>query len=67
MVVLQVSEACSRKPAVTQHPTMSTPIVTAVGRRLRPKHGEPRLHQIVAVRPDGEGHVIYERRLKAET
>lgn len=45
---------------------MNAPIVTAVGRRLRPKHGEPRLHQIVAVRPDGEGHVIYERRLKPE-
>lgn len=46
---------------------MNAPIVTAAGRRLRPKNGEPRLHQIVAVRPDGEGHVIYERRLKPET
>lgn len=26
---------------------------TAIGRLLKPKNGEPRLHKVIAVRPDG--------------
>ena len=29
------------------------PKATAVGRLLKPKNGEPRLHKVIAVRPDG--------------
>jgi len=27
--------------------------VTAVGRILKPKHGEPRVHSVIKVSPDG--------------
>lgn len=34
-------------PAIRFPMQNARPIVTAVGRRLQPKHGEPRLHQLV--------------------
>jgi len=37
------------------------PVVTAVGRRLRPRNGEPHRHQVIAVRPDGTGRVVIDR------
>ena len=33
------------------------PEVTAVGRRLKPKHGEPRKHQLIKVDGDGKAKV----------
>lgn len=35
--------------------------VTAVGRLLRPRHGEPRRHRVVAVRPDGSARTVIDR------
>lgn len=29
------------------------PKATAIGRLLKPKNGEPHLHKVIAVRPDG--------------
>jgi hypothetical protein len=37
--------------------------VTAVGRRLRPRNGEPRRHRVVAVRPDGSARIVLDRTL----
>jgi hypothetical protein len=35
--------------------------VTAVGRLLRPRNGEPRRHRVVAVRPDGSVRTVIDR------
>lgn len=32
---------------------MTKPEVTAVGRLLKPKGNEPRIHKVIAVKPDG--------------
>jgi hypothetical protein len=37
--------------------------VTAVGRLLKPKHGEPRIHRTIAVGPRGNVKVIIDQRL----
>ena len=37
---------------------MTRPVVTAVGRRLKPKHGEPRKHQLIKVDANGRAKII---------
>ena len=37
---------------------MNKPKVTAVGRILRPKHGEPRKHQVIKVNEDGKACIV---------
>jgi hypothetical protein len=37
---------------------MTQPIVTAVGRLLQPKHGEPRKHQLIKVDANGRAKII---------
>jgi hypothetical protein len=37
--------------------------VTAVGRLLRPKNGEPKRHHVIAVRPDGTVRTLINRQL----
>jgi hypothetical protein len=37
---------------------MTRPIVTAVGRLLQPKHGEPRKHQLIKVDANGRAKII---------
>lgn len=37
---------------------MNKPKVTAVGRILRPKHGEPRKHQVIKVDENGKARVV---------
>jgi hypothetical protein len=32
---------------------MAKPVVTAVGRLLKPKGTEPRVYKVIAVKPDG--------------
>ena len=38
-------------------------LVTAVGRRLRPRNGEPQRHHVIAVRPDGTAKTVTDQRL----
>jgi hypothetical protein len=40
------------------------PEVTAVGRRLKPKHGEPRKHQVIKIDADGKAKIIKDQVLK---
>lgn len=42
---------------------MAAPVVTAVGRMLKPKHGEPQKHHVIAVRPDGTSRTLINRQL----
>jgi len=37
---------------------MNNPKVTAVGRILRPKHGEPRKHQVLKVDANGKAKIV---------
>nr|BAR36518.1 hypothetical protein [uncultured Mediterranean phage uvMED] len=37
---------------------MTRPVVTAVGRLLQPKHGEPRKHQLIKVDANGRAKII---------
>ena len=37
------------------------PPVTAVGRILTPKHGEPRIYHVIKVRPDGTVKTVIRR------
>lgn len=37
---------------------MERPKVTAVGRILRPKHGEPRKHQTIKVDQNGNARIV---------
>lgn len=37
---------------------MNRPKVTAVGRILRPKHGEPRKHQVLKVDAKGNAKIV---------
>ena len=46
------------------HITMPKPEVTAVGRMLKPKHGEPQIHEIIAVKSDGTVTVVKSEVLK---
>jgi hypothetical protein len=39
---------------------MASP-VTAVGRLLRPLHGEPCIRRVIAVRPDGQVRTVVNR------
>jgi hypothetical protein len=39
--------------------------VTAVGRLLQPKHGEPRIRRIVAIEPGGRIRTVVNRPLTA--
>lgn len=39
--------------------------VTAVGRLLKPQHGEPRIHRVIAVRP-GQVRTVINRELPAK-
>ncbi len=39
---------------------MSSP-VTAVGRRLRPRNGEPQRLHVIAVKPDGTARTVVDR------
>ncbi len=41
--------------------TMSKPEVTAVGRLLKPKGTEPRIHHVIAVKPDGTVRTLIRR------
>jgi hypothetical protein len=40
---------------------MTKPKVTAVGRLLKPKGSEPRLHKVIAVKPDGTVRTVINR------
>ena len=40
---------------------MTKPEVTAVGRLLKAKPGTPRLHKVIAVKPDGTVRTIINR------
>ena len=40
---------------------MKKPKVTAVGRILQPKGNEPRIHHVIAVKPDGTAKTIIRR------
>jgi hypothetical protein len=37
---------------------MTRPVVTAVGRLLQPKHGEPRKHQLIQVDENGKARIV---------
>lgn len=37
--------------------------ITAVGRILRPQAGEPRVHRVIAQRPDGTFRTVIDRTL----
>ena len=39
------------------------PKVTAVGRLLKPKHGEPRKHQLIKVDGDGKAKIAKDQTL----
>ena len=39
------------------------PQVTAVGRLLKSKHGEPRKHQVVKIDADGNAQIIIDKTL----
>ena len=39
------------------------PKITAVGRRLKSKHGEPRKHQIIKVDSDGNAKIVKDQPL----
>ena len=41
------------------------PVVTAVGRILKPKGNEPRKHQVIKVDADGNAVIIIDRILSA--
>jgi len=43
---------------------MTCPTVTAVGRMLKPKGDEPRVHHVIAVTPDGTAKTVIRRVLK---
>lgn len=40
---------------------MRKPEVTAVGRLLKPKGSEPRLHKVIAVKPEGTVKTVINR------
>ena len=40
---------------------MSKPKATAVGRLLKPKQGEPRIHKVIAVKADGTVKTVLEK------
>lgn len=40
---------------------MDAPTVTAVGRRLKPRNGEPRRLHVIAVKPDGNVRTVIDR------
>ena len=42
---------------------MKKPEVTAVGRRLKAKHGEPRKHQVIKVDANGKARITKDQRL----
>ena len=42
---------------------MSKPVVTAVGRILKPKHGEPRKHQVIKIDADGKAKITIDKTL----
>ena len=42
-------------------PEPMKPVVTAVGRILKPKGTEPRIHHVIAVKPDGTAKTIIRR------
>jgi hypothetical protein len=44
---------------------MSAPKVTAVGRMLRPKHGEPQRHHVIAVSASGQVRTVVDRQTQA--
>jgi hypothetical protein len=46
---------------------MNAPTVTAVGRRLRPRNGEPQRRHVIAVSPPGQVRTVIDRLLKPET
>ena len=37
------------------------PVVTAVGRLLKPKGNEPRIHHVIAIKPDGTTRTLIKR------
>ena len=41
------------------------PTVTAVGRILKPKHGEPRKHQVIKVDANGQAAIVIDQVLPA--
>jgi hypothetical protein len=43
------------------------PTVTAVGRILKPKHGEPQVHHVIAIHADGTVSTRIRRVLKPES
>ena len=42
---------------------MTKPKVTAVGRMLQPKNGEPRKHQVIKVDANGKAKIIKDKTL----
>jgi len=41
--------------------------VTAVGRILKPKHGEPRKHQVIRINSDGGSYIAIDKILNEAT
>jgi hypothetical protein len=46
---------------------MTQPNVTAVGRILKPKHGEPRKHQVIKIGTDGGPYIVIDKILDEMT
>jgi len=42
---------------------MIKPVTTAVGRLLKPKGGEPRIHRVIAIKSDGSVKTIIRKPL----
>lgn len=42
---------------------MTKPVVTAVGRILKSKHGEPRKHQVIKIDADGKAKITIDKTL----
>lgn len=42
---------------------MTKPVVTAVGRILKPKHGEPRKYQVIKIDADGNAKIAIDKTL----
>jgi hypothetical protein len=44
---------------------MTRPVVTAVGRRLQPKHSEPQRHHVISVAANGEVRTVIDRQTES--
>ena len=53
---------CDAETYGVRSPTMNRPVVTAVGRRLQPKHGEPQRHHVISVAANGQVRTVIDRK-----